>query len=102
MPLGKGFDVKGVTLRNVLQIRETLDSLMGIMGGQPLNNNSELNVALGLTHLQYNAQHEKNPNYFYCICIMINVASIFFTQLFQRKKCDVVVEILPSTQKSRV
>jgi hypothetical protein len=31
---------------------------------QTLNNNNKLNATLGLTHLQYNAQHEKKIRLF--------------------------------------
>jgi hypothetical protein len=44
----QGLDAEGVTPRSVFQRRGTLDSFMG---GQPLNNSNELNVALGSTHL---------------------------------------------------
>jgi len=51
---------------------------------QTLNNN-KLNVALGPTHLQYNAQHEKKIGSFYYIRIMINVVNMFFKQKFKEK-----------------
>jgi hypothetical protein len=33
---------------------------------------------------------------------MIKVVNIFLTQQFQRKKCDLVVRIFPSTQRCKV
>jgi hypothetical protein len=44
--------------------------------------NPKLNVALGLTHLQYNAQHEKKLDVFYATCTMINVVNIFLHNSF--------------------
>ncbi len=46
---------------------------------QTLNSNNKLNATLGLTHLQYNAQHEKNSDFFYYTCTIINVINIFLT-----------------------
>jgi hypothetical protein len=44
---------------------------------QALNRHYELNAALGLTHLQYNAQQEKKKlAFFYCLHTMINVVRI--------------------------
>jgi hypothetical protein len=45
-------DDEGVTPKNVFQIRD---------------NNNELNVALSSTNLQYNAQHEKNSDFFFIV-----------------------------------
>jgi hypothetical protein len=70
---------------------------------QTLNSSNKLNVALGSTNfILYNAQHEKKIGFFYYTCTMIKNANIFLTQQFERKKCDVVVIIFPSTQRSKV
>jgi hypothetical protein len=72
------------------------------MSGRALNMHNKLNAALGLMHLQYNAQQEKKIQiFFYYIRTMINVISIFLTKYFFNKKCDVLFRILPSTQRSR-
>jgi len=70
---------------------------------QALNRRNKLNVAPSSMHLQYNAQQKKKKWIFFITYTMINVISIFLTQELQRKKtCDVLVRILPSTQRFKV
>jgi hypothetical protein len=65
-------------IHKVNKIKEQKQKL-GAEPWQTLNSNNKLNVALGFTHLQYNAQHEKVFRFFYYTCTMINFVSIFLT-----------------------
>jgi hypothetical protein len=50
-------------IHKVNKIKEQKQKL-GVEPWKTLNSNNKLNVALGLTHLHYNAQHEKKFRFF--------------------------------------
>ncbi len=52
--MGKHFKI----IHKISKIKEQKQKL-GAKPWQTLNNSNKLNVSLGLTHLYYNAQHEK-------------------------------------------